>query len=78
VNWTSKASFPDEAPVDVTLKVGKRELDAELIRSCAANDYGKGVVAKVEGCDKPRSRIHVRAVNIEPKPVRLKIIIRSL
>ncbi len=76
VHWVWRQSFPDRTPVDVTMTVDGEELDAELVRDCAANYYGAGVVARLEGCDRPRSRIRVRAVSVV-KPVKLRIVIRA-
>ena len=77
VEWVSRQSFPDGAPVDVRLTVNGRELAMVAIRSCAARFYGEGVVARLDGCDRPRSRIRIRAVNVEPRAAVLRVRIRA-
>lgn len=77
VRWHSLQTFADRAPVEITLKANGRELEADPVRDCAARFYGQGVVARVEACGKPRSRIRVRAVNVEKRPARLSILYRA-
>lgn len=75
--WTSRHAFADDAPVEVTLSVRGRELDAESVRQCVARFYGQGVIARVSACKKPRSRIRVRAISIERRPVKLRVAYRA-
>lgn len=74
VQWVSRQSFPDKAPVDVDVRVDGRSLTAEIYRSCAARYYGRGVVVKLVACDRPRSRITIRAVTVEPRRARVRIL----
>jgi hypothetical protein len=77
VSWRSPRVFRNTRIDDVAIagaRVNGRELrGAEIVSACRIDLYGEGVVVRAAACEKPRTRLHLRIVSANPRPVRVAV-----